>query len=141
VRSYGALERRTNDAARRGACVAAVLAAACAGGAASGDGGSPTGAATDVAAGCVVARTPLTAGVDTFVYVEPEDLLKIASGFLVVGTPTYTWAPGTDGDSLPVTAGQHVAARFGLDGRATLIERPVQDSIGSVRALPLGSDR
>ena len=91
--------------------------------------------------GCVVDRVPLTVAEGVFAYIEPEDLIQVGSGYVVAGSPSYTWAPGTPGDSLPLTMNRHLAARFTLDGRATLIERPVQDSVGSVRSLPLDGER
>jgi len=91
--------------------------------------------------GCVVARVPLTLGDGVFPYVEPESLIRVVSNFVVVGTPTYTWAPGTAGDSLPLTADEHLAARFTLDGRAALVEKPVAGDVGSVRAVALGGER
>ncbi|HUF77023.1 MAG TPA: hypothetical protein VMM35_12135 [Longimicrobiales bacterium] len=115
---------------------------ACAGAAPSADGPATVEARGDSEhPGCVVARVPLAVGDGVYPYIEPEDLIQVGSSYVVVGSPSYTWAPGTPGDSLPLTMNRHLAARFTLDGRATLIERPVQDSVGSVRALPLGGDR
>lgn len=112
----------------------------CAGGTAD---SSPVagGMVSGTVAGCEVGRAPLALGEGVFPYIEPEDLLRIGSDFLVVGTPSYTWAPGTEGDSLPLTTEAHIAARFTLGGRAVLIEKPIADHIGGVRALPLGGDR
>jgi hypothetical protein len=112
-------------------------AAACTGG--SGESGPQ--AASGGVPGCEMARVPLSVGDGVFAYVEPENLLRIGPDFLVVGTPTYTWAPGTDADSLPLTIEEHLAARFAFDGRATLIESPLDAPIGDVRAVSLGGER
>jgi hypothetical protein len=125
----------------RVACLGVAL-GACAGGAP--PGGEPTRAEATGALegpGCVIDRVPLTIGDGVYPYIEPEDLIRVGSSYVVVGSPSYTWAPGTPGDSLPLTMNRHLAARFTLDGRATLIERPIQDSVGSVRAVALDGDR
>ena len=115
---------------------------ACAGGAPSADEPGPLDAAGEVGGpGCVVDRFPLTIGDGVYAYIEPEDLIRVGSSYVVVGSPSYTWAPGTPGDSLPLTMNRHLAARFTLDGDVTLIELPVQDSVGSVRSVPLGGER
>jgi hypothetical protein len=111
--------------------------------------GTAGGAAAQAGAGqgaaapaCVVARRPLMIADGIFPYVEAESLIRVGPDFLVAGTPTYTWAPGTQADSLPLTIEEHIAARFTLDGRAALFERPqVGGEIGSVRAVSLGGER
>jgi hypothetical protein len=117
-----------------------IVAGACAGG-----GGEVGTRSAQVAqgevVGCAMARVPLTVDEGLFAYIEPENLLRMSEDFLVVGTPTYTWEPGPDGDTLPRTANQYIAARFSLDGHPTLIEKPLDVPIGDVRAVSLGGDR
>jgi hypothetical protein len=121
-----------------GAAALGAAATACTGGSA--ESGRPRGASSGVL-GCETARVPLAVDDGVFAYIEPENLFRVGSGFLVTGTPSYTWKPGTDADSLPLTADQHLAARFSLDGRATLIEQPIDAPIGDVRAVSLGGER
>ena len=120
-----------------GAVALGAVATACTGGSAE----PGTRVAAGGVLGCEMARVPLTVGDDVFAYIEPENLFRIGSDFLVVGTPGYTWAPGTGADSLPLTVNEHLAARFSFDGRATLIEPPIDAHIGDVRAVSLGGER
>ena len=93
------------------------------------------------AAWCEAGRVPLTLADGTHPYVEPEALIRVGSAFVVAGSPTYTWGFAPDGSTIRRSANQHVAARFALDGRATLIEPPIPGGIGSVRAVALGGER
>jgi hypothetical protein len=98
-------------------------------------------AESDVPARCLVARVPFRLEDGAELYVEPEELLRLGNDLLVVGTPTYVWPadPGGQGDT-PL-ADAHVAARFDLDGRTRLIEKPIPGTIGRVRAVALGDER
>ena len=127
----------------RATMVASVLvAAACAGGTPSGrDGARGAAPAAYASPGCIVGRVPLTVGDDTFAYIEHEGFFQVESGFVVVGTPTYTWAVGADGVRFRESQDAHLAAKFGLDGRATLFEKPVDVPIGSAQTVRLGGDR
>ncbi|HUP51013.1 MAG TPA: hypothetical protein VM198_00955, partial [Longimicrobiales bacterium] len=120
-----------------GSAALGAVAAACTGGGAE-PGSQIAGGGV---AGCEMARVPLTVGDGVFAYIEPESFFRVGSDFLVVGTPGYTSAPGTDADSLPLTVNEHLAARFSFDGRATLIEPPIDGHIGDVRAVSLGGER
>ncbi len=130
---------RRSEAPRLGVLLA-LASAACAGEAGEPAERAEPGSTRDVVA-CEVARVPLTIEDGTHPYVEPEALLRLGEGLLVAGTPTYTWADGPGGATTRVTTDAHVAARFGLDGAATLVEKPIPGAIGSVRPVALGGER
>lgn len=111
--------------------------ASCAGGGASGSG---AGAAPEgPIALCEIDRVPLTLEDGSHPYLEPQSVIRVESGFVVAGLPTYTWSP--EDASERVSANEYFGARFALDGRATLIEKPIPGGIDRVRAASLGGDR
>jgi hypothetical protein len=109
------------------------LSASCAAG---GAGHADPGAALGL---CEIARVPLTIADGSHPYVEAQSLVRVRSGFIVAGLPTYTWAPGRATER--VTANEHMAAQFSLDGGATLIEKPIPGAVERVRAVALVGER
>jgi hypothetical protein len=90
---------------------------------------------------CEVGRSLLTLDDGTVVYVEPEEIMRLASGILMAGTPTYAWAPGSGPSWDRVQPDAHLAVLFDREGRARVIEKPIAGAIGAVRAVALGGDR
>jgi hypothetical protein len=89
---------------------------------------------------CEIRPAPLALEDGTQLYVEPEELIRVGSDLVVVGTPTYTWESGPD-VVVQRTVDAHIAARFDLEGRSRLIEKPIPGAIGTVRAVALGGER
>lgn len=134
----------------------ALVESACAlGGGSVGGEGAPSGAGSGAAGGspaaaeasadrlavCEVGRTHLVVEDGTVLYIEAEELIELASGLLVVGTPTYAWLPGAGPSEERVVPDAHLAAVFDLEGRARGIEKPIPGTIGSIKATALGGDR
>lgn len=126
--------RRTfQPAGLGGVCL---LLASCAGG--SGSAGAAGGGEGPLAL-CEIDRVPLTIEDGSHPYLEPQSVFRVGSAFVIAGLPTYTWS--SEDASERVSANEYFGARFTLDGRTTLIPKPIPGAINRVRAAWLGGSR
>jgi hypothetical protein len=84
-------------------------------------------------------RRPLVLPDGTEAYVEPMNLMRVGSDFVVVGAPTYTWEVGSPRVQM-ATDGAYLAAYLDEDS-PRLIEKPIDVPVGIVRSIPLDDHR